>query len=109
LEEHLVRLLEALIVRAALVPLGAYPIRAAASVPTDLRKIAKLAVHSGRAWSCWTHGSRTWMFTGQIPLELSRERGAPVLQVDVYDDDGLKDSSGLWMPDRAGNWQRCAD
>ena len=105
---HLSRLLDALIVRAGLVPLGAYQIRVAASVPTELRNIAKLAVHSGRAWSCWAHGERRWLFTGDLSLDVSRERGRPVLRVDAYEEAGLKDA-GLWMPDRDGHWQRCAD
>lgn len=105
---HHSRLLDALIVRAGLVPLGASQMRAAASMPQELRKIAKLAVYSGRTWSCWTHGDRIWLFIGNMPLAVSRKRGRPVLQVDIYDDGGLKDS-GLWMPDRNGMWQRCVE
>jgi hypothetical protein len=105
---HLSRLLDALIVRAALVPVGAYRIRAAASVPTELRSIARLAVHSGRVWSCWAHGVHTWLFTADMPLALSRERRRPVLQVDVYEDGGLRES-GNWMSDSEGKWGRCAD
>ena len=105
---HIERLLDSLIVRAGLVPIDAYPIRASASVPKELRRIAKLAVHGGRAWSCWMHGEHTWLFTGEMPLDVSRERGAPVLQVDVYDEEGLTDSA-LWAPDRDGRWQRCEE
>jgi hypothetical protein len=100
------RLLNALIVRAGLVPSGAYPIRSSASVPTELTRIAKLAVRIGRAWSCWVHGEHTWLFIGEMPLDVSRERGAPVLQVDVYHGDGLRDA-GLWMPGQDGKWHRC--
>ena len=105
---HIERLLETLVVRAKLVPQDSYQIRDPASVPKELRKIAILAAKSGRAWCCWSHGSRSWLFTGEMPLALSRERGAPVMQVDIYDEDGSKDS-GLWTPDRDGGWQRCAD
>ena len=105
---NLSRLLDALIVRAALVPRGAYQIRSADSVPTELRNIAELAVHNRRAWSCWADGTHTWMFTGDIPLTISRKRRRPVLQVDVYEGDGLRDS-GLWISDRDGKWERCAD
>ena len=106
---HLARLLDALIVRAMLVPAGAYQIRSLDSVPTELRKIAELAIDGGRAWSCWTHGVRTCMFTGEMSLAMSRERRSPVLQVDVYEDGSLKDS-GLWTSDRDGKWgRRCPD
>jgi hypothetical protein len=105
---YLSRLLEALIVRAGFVPLGAYQIRAATSLPTELRNIAELAVHNGRTWSCWADGTHTWMFTADMPLAISRKRRRPVLQVDVYEGDSLRDS-GLWTSDRDGKWQRCTD
>jgi hypothetical protein len=105
---HLARLLDALVVRAELVPAGAYQIRSTDSVPAELRKIATLALHSGRAWSCWALGIRFWMFTGEMSLAMSRERRSPVLQVDIYEDDGLKDS-GLWVGGRDGKWGRCAE
>jgi hypothetical protein len=105
---HLSRLLEALVVRSGLVPSDAYQIRALDSVPMELRNIAELASDSGRAWSCWAHGVRIWMFTAEMFLAMSRERRSPVLQVDVYEDAGLKDS-GLWASDRDGKWRRCTD
>lgn len=106
--ETLERLLEALVTRADLVPTGAHQIRNPASVPKELRRIAEEAIKTGRLWSCWAHTFRTWLFTGEMSLSLSRERGAPVLQVDVYEEDGLKDS-GLWMPNLDGKWNRCSD
>jgi hypothetical protein len=105
---HVERLLDGLVTRARLVPQDAYQIRDPASVPKDLRRIAKLAAANGRAWSCWTYRIRTWLVTGEMPIPLSRERGAPVLQVDVYDEDGPKDC-GLWMIARDGKWSRCND
>jgi len=105
---HVERLLDGLVTRAHLVPEDAYQIRDQASVPRELRRIAKLAAVNGRAWSCWTHRIRTWLVTGEMLIPLSRERGAPVLQVDVYDEDGPKDS-GLWMIARDGKWSRCND
>jgi hypothetical protein len=105
---HVERLLDGLVTRARLVPEDAYQIRDPASVPKELRRIAKLAAVNGRAWSCWTHRIRTWLVTGEMLIPLSRERGAPVLQVDVYDEDGPKDS-GLWMIARDGKWSRCSD
>jgi hypothetical protein len=105
---HLERLLDGLVAQARLVPEGADQIRDLKSVPKDLRRIAKLAAMSGRAWSCWTHRIRAWLVTGEMLIPLSRERGAPVLQVDVYGEDDPKDS-GLWMIARDGKWSRCDD
>ena len=94
--------------QARLVPEGARQIRDLSSVPKDLRRIAKLAAMSGRARSCWTYRPRDWLITGQMLIPQSRERGAPVLQVDVYGEDDPEDS-GLWMIARDGKWSRCAD
>jgi len=89
-------------------PPGAYQIRDQASVPRELRRIVLRATQKGQAWSCWAHTFRTWLFTGEMSLPLSRERGAPVLLVNLYNDGGLQDSAP-WMPDRNGKWYRCDD
>jgi len=101
------RLLAALILRAKLVPEEAHHIRSSAAMPDQLRIVAALALKNGRAWSCWTYGLRTWLFTGEMLLPFSRELGMPVLHVDVFDDYWPKDS-GLWVHSN-GEWQRCAD
>jgi hypothetical protein len=100
------RLLESLVSHTELVPSGAYPIRDLKSVPRELRSIAAQATKQGRAWACWAQSFRNWLFIGEMSLALSRERGRPVLKVDVHDESGFKDS-GLWMPDRDGRWHRC--
>jgi hypothetical protein len=105
---HIERLLENLVSHAGLVPSGAYPVRDLESVPSELRSIAIQARQHGRAWSCWEQNFYSWMFTAEMSLALSRERGRPVLQVDVHDDKGFRDS-GLWMADRDGKWSRCGD
>jgi len=105
---HVERLLGALVVRTSLVPSGASQVLDPDAVPKELRRIARLAVKSGHVWSCWTHDSRTWLTTAEMLLPLSRERGAPVLQVDVYDEDGPT-QSGLWMIARDGKVSRCSD
>ncbi len=105
---HIERLLENLISHSELVPPGAYPVRDLKSVPRELRGTAIQAMEQGRVWSCWEHTSHNWMFVGEMSLALSRERGRPVLKVDVLDDRGFRDS-GLWMADRDGKWSRCGD
>ena len=100
------RLLEILVLGSDIVPQAAYQIRDQSSVPRELRSIALRAAKKGQVWLCWAHSFRTWLFTGEMSLPLSRERGAPVLLVNLYDDGGLKDS-GPWMSDRHGKWSRC--
>jgi hypothetical protein len=105
---HIKRLLEALVVRAKLVPEHAYQIRLAGAVPKELRGRAELADKEGHVWACWALDFRAWLFTAELALARSRERGTPVMQVDVYDEGGGKESS-LWLPNHDGTWQRCAD
>ena len=105
---HVARLLESLVSHAELVPSGAHPVRDLKSMPRDLRSVAAHATKHGRAWSCWEHTFRNWMFTAEMSLALSRERGRPVLQVDIHDETGFRDSA-LWMADRDGKWSRCGD
>src|SRR5215469_4320721 len=84
------RLLEsyiAYILRAQLLPHDAIRVRTAALVPADLRRLVMQAVKLGRTWSCWTQGCRAWLFTAEMSPELSRERGAPVLEVKLYGND----------------------
>jgi hypothetical protein len=52
---------------------------------------------------------RTWLFTGEMSLDASRERRATVLNINVYGEDGNLQEAGSWKPHHDGNWQRCAD
>ena len=99
-------LLEGLIAARGFLPESAYQIRDPAQMPRQLLRAAIEATAHGRVWSCWADGFHTALFTGEMSLPQSRERGVPVLNVDRYDDEGLRDS-GAWMRDRDGNWARC--
>jgi hypothetical protein len=103
---HIENLLKGLLSGSDVLPPGAYEIRDQASVPRELRRIALRATQKGEVWSCWAHSFRTWLFTGEMSLPLSRERGVPVLLVSRYDDGGLQDSAS-WRSDRNGKWLRC--
>jgi len=101
-------LLESYISQSQVVPKGSYQIREPGSVPRDVRKVLTQAVKEGQTWSCRAHGLHTWLFTCNICGSLSRERGAPVLQVSLYGDDGGLQDWGTWMPDQTGRWCRSA-
>ena len=102
-------LLESYVSQSDLVPKGSYQIRQAGSVPREVRKALTQAVKAGQTWSCWAHGLHTWLFTCNVLRPLSRERGAPVLQVSLYGEDGELRDRGSWMPDQHGKWCRDAD
>jgi hypothetical protein len=101
-------LLESYISQSDVVPKGSYQIHRTASVPREVRKVLAQAVKEGQTWSCWAHGLHTWLFTCNMSRPLSSERGAPVLQVSLYGDDGALRDRGSWMPDQHGRWCRDA-
>jgi hypothetical protein len=101
-------LLESYVSQSDLVPKGSYQIRQTGSVPREVRKALTQAVKEGQTWSCWAHGLHTWLFTCNVSRPLSRERGAPVLQVSLYGEDGELRDRGSWIPDQHGKWCRHA-
>ena len=102
-------LLDAYISRACLLPEGAYQIRDRSSLPNRVQMIVSRAMTQGHVWSAWARGSEFWLFTGEMSLPLSRERGSPVLSVHVHNEDGEVMDSGTWRYDPLGTWSRCAD
>ena len=106
---HLERLLEAYITRSNLLPSDSYQIRDPNSLVTPFRRIALRAVEDGRVWSCWAYGAHLWLFTAEMSLPLSRERGTPVLSVNRYSEDGELMEAGAWLLDPGGFWRRCAE
>jgi len=102
-------LLEALVSRGDLVPQGAYRIRDPKALSSQLQLIAARAATEGRIWAAWANPHYIWLFTGEMSLHLSRERGTPVLLVDRYDESGELQDTGPWAADAQGKWQRCGD
>jgi hypothetical protein len=56
-----------------------------ARLPLAFLERAEQAEAQGSIWSAWTHGSDAWLFIGQLNLHRSRERGRPVLELEVFD------------------------
>jgi len=102
------RLLKAYILRSGLLPEGSYQIHPRV-LPSELRGVLIRATEQRRVCAAWAHGFRTWLFTCDMPLDMSRQHGTPVLQVDLYDEDGGLKDSGAWTLDHAGKWHRCAE
>jgi hypothetical protein len=104
------RLLEAFVVRGKLLAKDFYQIRDPRALPSPLQLVvARAAAQEGRVWGCWASGHELWLFTCEMSLALSRERGAPVLQVNRYDEAGELTEAGTWAADRDGGWVRCID
>lgn len=53
--------------------------------------------------------SRQRLFTAEMSVALSRERGAPVLELHAYSEYAELLEAGFWAQDKQGNRQRCAD
>jgi hypothetical protein len=103
------RLLEACVVRGSLLPEGAYQIRDPDALPSDLQRILVRETEKGQVWACWAYGLRTWLFTCEMPLASSRERGVPVLKVNLYDETGDLRDTGTWLADLERKWRRCGE
>ena len=103
------RLLEAYVSRADILPEGSYPVRNPGDLPARLKIVIARALTQGHVWVCWARAAQIWLFTCEMSLALSRERGAPVVLVRGYDEDGELKDSGTWRIDELGTWSRCAD
>ena len=75
------RLLEALISRGNLLPKECYQIRASGALSPQLQRVVERAIEKGHVWACWADSYHTWLFTCEMSLPMSRERGVPVLAV----------------------------
>jgi hypothetical protein len=63
---------------------------------------------SSTAWLAWSKGGSMWFVAGTTSLEMSRERGRPVLQLRVYDQEGALDEAVTCVQTAANTWERCA-
>jgi hypothetical protein len=103
------RLLELFVAGAKRVPHSAYQIRNPSALSETLQKVVRRAKSGHKAWGAWTDDHATWLFTAEMSLALSRERGTPVLEIHAYSEHGELQETGFWAHDKQGIWQRCAD
>jgi hypothetical protein len=103
------RLLDALISDRELSPKDSYQIRDPSSLPSQLQTLVAQAAEQGRVWACWANSYETWLFTAEMSLPLSRERGAPVLLMSRYDERGELKDAASWISDPHGTWRRLGD
>ena len=103
---HVGRMLEALVEQGSLLPDGTHQIQNTGALSHPLRAVVTRAVDEGRVWACWMDAHETHLFTCEMSLPLSRERGTPVLLVSRYGDKGELKDSGSWFADPQGRWRR---
>lgn len=101
-------LLESLLQAREHFPRKARKVTDRSELPSALQKIVIKLKNSDRVWSAWANEDRIWLFTAEMSLELSRERGCPALQVGSYEVDGKLKVWQLWTCLKDGTWQQCA-
>jgi hypothetical protein len=106
---HVGRLLEELVSSGTLLPKDGQQVHDPDALPRQLRELVGRAAAEGRVWACWGSSQEIRLFTCEMSLPLSRERGTPVLLVNRYDDCGELKDVGTWVADPEGKWRRFAE
>jgi len=109
LPTHVDELLHAFVRSAGIVPEDAYMVRDRNSLTEGIRDRILKAERNGRSWECWSDSIHTWLFTAEMSLDQSRERGTPVLQVSQFDEEGQLQETGSYVSDQRARWGRCSD
>jgi hypothetical protein len=73
----------------------------------SLEKLAQRSLDDGGVWRAWTDEREMWLWSSEVSLARSRERGMPVMEVRRYDENGIVEESGTWVRVRPDQWQRC--
>jgi len=90
-----------------MVPPDAVRLTTLSELTIPLRRQARTnALAESAVWLAWSDADAIWFVTGTISLELSRERGRPVLQMRVYNRDGALDEALTCMNTTANVWER---
>lgn len=91
-----------------MVPRGAFRLTLLSELSIPLRRLArKNALPESSVWLAWGDADAMWFVAGTTNLELSRERGRPVLQLRVYNEEGTLDEALTCVQTHANNWERC--
>jgi hypothetical protein len=86
---------------------GAYRLRALQELPSQLRRHVGDGPGQQHVWFAWRIDDRTYLITGAMSLERSRERGRPVLEIRSYDVDGSLIEFAIWVRTGFDRWERC--
>jgi|ERR1700728_2848099 hypothetical protein len=106
---HCEELVEACVHGIKMVPQGAVRMTSLSDLSIPLRRLArKNALPESSVWLAWGDAGAMWFVAGTTSLDLSRERGRPVLQLRVYNEEGTLDEALTCVQTSANNWERCA-
>jgi len=98
-------LVDSYVASAANLPASAQRQSDLARLPLAFQERAEKAESDGSVWSAWTSGSEAWLFIGQLNLSRARERGHPVLELEVYDYERRTKSRIVAMRGPDGTWR----
>ena len=90
----------------ATIPTGARQQTDVAKLPLAFQDRVEHAEAQGMAWSAWIHGGDAWLFVGELNLNNARERGQPVLEIEVYDYERHTKSRSVVLRSPDGSWQK---
>ena len=76
-------------------------------LPSALQKLVIDAETTGGVWRAWLNPDGRRLFVAELSVELSRERGRPVLQVRYYNDGGALEEFSIWAHLADGAWRQC--
>jgi len=103
------QLVEACVRAIKLVPEDAVRITSLSDLSIPLRRLArKNALPESSVWLAWGDAAAMWFVAGTTSLDLSRERGRPVLQLRSYNQEGRLEEALTCVQTRANTWERCA-
>ena len=77
-------------------------------LPSVLQMLAAKTVKAEGAWWAWTSYDGVRFYVSEMSMELSRERGSPVLKVGYYNYQGTLQQYNHWVQLPDGEWQRCS-
>ena len=102
------QLVEACVRARKMVPQHAARMTSLSDLSVPLRRLArKDALPESGVWLAWGDADAIWFVAGTTSLELSRERGRPVLQLRVYNKEGTLDEALTCVQTQANNWEQC--
>ncbi len=88
-------------------PKDAHEVCDRTSLPPALQRFVRSAAYLEASWACWMDDAgHAWFYFAEMPLELSREHGKPVLQIDRYEEDGTLSETSKWLEGADGKWGR---
>ncbi len=102
-----VELLDSFILCEGRLPSESHRLTHGSQLTPSLEKLASRSLEDGNVWRAWTDDRVIWLWTCEVSLDRSRERGMPVMEVARYDESGTIEESGTWVCLGNDSWQRC--